>query len=292
MSDIIQTEGERRIIPIADARKVLSVRASSWGELFDCSYRWEGTHLLGMRKPAGLRAQLGTALHASTATFDKGRLPGGTPISPSEAAEVFVDALKNPEQEVDYAQDKLDRREAEAIGLKLNRDYCVDVSPRFKFKSVEQKLAPVDIDCGSGVYVRLTGTMDRARVAQTTGGIVIPDVKSGARVISDGQAVTKGRAPQVGTYQLLYEQSEQLNTIGGQIIALHTSTKPSTAVSPVFDAKRVMLGIAETRDAPGVPGLIEHAAAMFRTGLFPPNPQSILCSDRYCARWDKCVFHE
>lgn len=275
-----------RIIPIVDERNVFTVRASAWGALFDCSHKFEGEHLLGMRKPSGLRAQLGTALHASTATFDKGRLPGAERVSADDAAAVLVATLQHPERDVDYSQDDLTERDAERIGLRLHTSYCFDVSPRFTFKSVEQKLEPIDIDCGAQTFVRLTGTMDRARVAQTTGGIVIPDVKSGARVIVDGHAVTKGRSAQIGTYQLLYEQAEGLNTIGGQVIALHTSSKPATAVSPVFDAKRVMLGTDEN------PGLIEHAATMFRTGLFPPNPQSILCSPKYCARWDRCSFHE
>lgn len=275
-----------RVIPIVEDRRVLTVRASAWSSLFDCAYKFEGEQLLGMRKPKGLRTQLGTALHASTATFDKGRLPGAEPVTVDEAAGVFVDTLAHPEEEVDYSQDDLAPRDAERIGLSLHGRYCFDISPRFKFKSVEQKLEPVDINCGSGVYVRLTGSMDRARVAETSGGIVIPDVKSGARVVSDGQAVIKGRAPQLGTYQILYEQTEGLVTLGGQIIALHTSSKPAVAVSPVFDAKRVMLGTDQA------PGLIEHAAAMFRTGLFPPNPQSMLCSPKYCARWDNCQFHE
>ena len=46
-------------IASADAsRRVLVVRASSWGALFDFAHKWEGEHLQGMRKPAGLRAQL------------------------------------------------------------------------------------------------------------------------------------------------------------------------------------------------------------------------------------------
>ena len=44
----------------------LAVRASSWGEIFDCGYRWEGKNLLGMRLPAGLRTVLGSAIHAAT----------------------------------------------------------------------------------------------------------------------------------------------------------------------------------------------------------------------------------
>ena len=35
---------------------VFTVRASSWGRLFDCAHAWEGTHILGMRKASGMRA--------------------------------------------------------------------------------------------------------------------------------------------------------------------------------------------------------------------------------------------
>lgn len=269
-----------------ERQSTLTVRASSWGGLFDCAYRWEGEHLLGMRKPAGLRAQLGTAIHASTAVFDQSRLPGAQPVSIDEAAGVFVDTLTKPEREVDYTKDDLTIRDAERIGLTLHSMYCQDVAPRFRFASVEAKLKPVDIDCGGGVTVRLTGTMDRARVASTPAGQVIPDIKTGARVIEHGQAKTKGRAAQLGTYQLMHEQEHQQPTAGAQVIALQTSSKPSTGVSQVFDAKRVMLG-TET-----APGLIEFAAEMFRTGLFAPNPQSMLCSERYCVRWSQCPYHE
>lgn len=275
-----------RIIAAAPDSRVTAVRASSWGSLFDCAHKWEGEHLLGMRMPAGLRAQLGTAIHASTATFDAGRLPGGARVTVDDAAGVFVDTLTKPERDVDYTKDDLTVRDAERIGLTLHSMYCLDVSPQFEFQSVEAKLAPVDIDCGGGVIVRLTGTMDRARVATTPAGAVIPDIKSGARVIEKGEVKTKGRSAQLGTYQLMHEQEHQAPTAGGQVIALQTTAKPATGVSPVFDAKRVMLG---TEDKPG---LIEFAADMFRTGLFPPNPQSLLCSPKYCARWSSCIFHE
>lgn len=262
------------------------VRASSWGKLFDCAHSWEGTHLLGLAKPSGLRAQLGTAIHASTAAFDSGRLPGGAPVSVDDAAGLFVDALRRPERDVDYSQDALTVNDAEKIGLKLHALYCFDLSPKFTFRSVEQKLNPMDIDCGGGQIVRLTGSMDRARVAEADGGIVIPDLKSGSRVISDGKAVIRGRSAQVGTYQLMYEATEGVRTVGGQVLALSTSSKPAVAASPVFDAKRVMVGNEDQR------GLIEFAAEMFRSGLFPPNPQSVLCSQKYCARWATCHFHE
>jgi hypothetical protein len=265
---------------------VFKVRASAWGGLFDCAHKFEGEHILGMRKPSGLRAQLGTAIHAGTAAYDLGRLPGGQPISIDDAAGVFVDTLNNPEREVDYSQDELTLREAENIGLKLNTAYCLDLAPRFNYVAVEATLNPLDIDCGGGVIVRLTGSMDRARVAQSDAGSVISDIKTGSRVMAGGQVVTKGRSAQLGTYQIMYEQTNQLPTAGAQILGLKTSGKPEVGASGVFDAKRVMVG---TEDSPG---LIQFAAEMFRTGLFPPNPQSQLCSDKYCARWSTCNFHE
>jgi hypothetical protein len=268
------------------SKSVFTVRASAWGGLFDCAHRFEGEHILGIRQPAGLRAHLGTSIHASTAAYDSARLPGGTPISADDAAEVFVQSLREPDRDVDYSKDELTVRDAERIGLTLTTMYCLDLSPQFVFKSVEQKLQPLDIDCGGGMVVRLTGTMDRARAAETPAGTVIPDVKTGTRVISQGVAQTKGRAAQLGTYQLMYERTEGVITSGAQVLALSTSSKPQALASKVFDAKRVMVGASDQ------PGLIEHAAVMFRTGLFPPNPQSVLCSEKYCARWATCHFHD
>ena len=264
----------------------ISVRASSWGKLFDCAFAFEGEHLLGMRKPAGLRAQLGIAVHASTAAFDLGRLPGQEPISAMDAADLLVSTLRQPDREVDFSRDDLSVGDAERIGLSLHAMYCAEISPRFAFRSVEQTLTPLEIDCGGGQVVRLTGSMDRARVADSADGIVIPDIKTGTRVIAEGVVQTKGRSAQLGTYQLMFEHTEGLPTVGGQILALQTSGKPRAGVSAVFDAKRVMVG---TEDQPG---LIQIAAQMFRSGLFPPNPSSPLCSPKYCTRWSSCHYRE
>jgi PD-(D/E)XK nuclease superfamily len=263
-----------------------NVRASSWGALFDCAYKWEWETLLGHRKPSGLRAALGTALHASTAVYDQAVIDEA-PVRASDAAAVLIEKLFKPEYDVDLSQDELSLGEAEKIGLILHTRYCHEISARMNYAEVETDLEPLEIDCGSGTIVVLTGKMDRARVAKTdTGGFVIPDLKSGKSVIEKGEAKIKGRSAQIGTYQLLYENTRDVITEGGQVIALSTTSKPALAVSKVFDAKRVMVG------APGERGLIEWGAEMFRSGFFPPNPQSNLCNKKYCARWEHCSFHE
>lgn len=265
---------------------IISVRASSFGRLFDCGYAFEGEQLLKIYRPGSLRAWMGTSIHASTAVFDQAALDGA-PISANDAADVLINTLYNPTDNIDYKADKLTLREAEKIALTLHARYCAEIAPTMVYQSVEMPLAPLDIDCGDGLVIRLTGTMDRARVVKSAFyGKVISDVKTGGRLITDGVVKTKGRAAQLGTYQLLSEHTDGEETGGGQIIALQTSSTTQVGVSPVFDAKKMMLGTDTA------PGLIEMAAKMFKIGLFPPNPASVLCEKKYCARWGTCPYHE
>jgi hypothetical protein len=264
--------------------RTIDVRASSWGRLFDCAHAWEGEHLLGLRRPSGLRATLGTAIHASTAAFDQSRLDR-TNISASDAADVFIHTLHHPTDDVDYKQDRsITMREAEVIGLTLHTKYCVEISPRFTFKAVEMLMEPVEIDV-DGITIRLKGTMDRARVAEAEGGVVIPDIKSGSRLIEQDRVILKGRVAQLGAYELMYEENTGERTVGSQIIALQTTSAAPALVSPIFDAKQSMVGTSTQK------GLIEYAAGFFKSGDFPPNPQSTLCSEKFCARWKTCLFH-
>ncbi|MDD1789059.1 RecB family exonuclease [Burkholderia gladioli] len=265
---------------------VYKVRASSWGALFDCAYRWEGIHLLKMHNVVGLRAALGTAIHAGTAVYDQSVLDGSG-LTIDDAAGAFVDKLRDPDNEYDPARDDLSLSEAERIGLSLTTKYCLEVAPRYDFIAVEMETKPLDIDCGGGITIRLTGTMDRARVRRTALGPGIADLKSGSAAVQKGVAVTKGHGPQIGTYEMLYEHTTgELIADTAEIIGLKTKGAPEVATAPVRNAKRVMIG---TEDEPG---LIEFAADMFRTGRFYPNPKSLLCDAKYCPRHGVCKFHE
>lgn len=267
-------------------QSIYSVRASSWGELFDCAMRWEGKHLLGMTKPAGLRALLGTALHASTAAFDVGRLCGNA-LRADDAAGVLIDTLEHPCFDVDTEQDDLTMRDAQKVGLALHAKYCNEISPRFEFRSVEMHTKPYEIDCGGGIVVQLTGTMDRSRIVAWDRGAGIADLKSGGAAVSNGAANTKGHTAQVGAYELLYEHSTgDRVTAPAVIVGLKTKGKPEVATGEIRNAKLVMTGATTYR------GLIDYASEMFKAGNFPPNPQSRLCGEKFCPRYHRCPFHE
>lgn len=262
----------------------ITIRASAWGSLFDCAYRFEGIHLLKMRNTVGLRAALGTAIHAGSAVFDQARISGDT-VTVEDAAGVLVDKLRDPENEYDPNKDDLTKTEAESIGISLLSKYCLEVSPQYNFVAVEMETKPMDIDCGGGIIVQLTGTMDRARIKKSTNGVGIADLKSGASAVQKGAAVTKGHGAQVGTYELLYEHTTGDSiTAEAEIIGLNTKGKAEIATGTISNAKKVMTGDQDN------PGLIEFAADMFRSGRFYPNSKSLLCSEKYCPRWKTCHF--
>lgn len=205
------------------SRRVIPIRASSFGGLFDCAHRWEAEHILKMHRPSSLRAHLGTSVHAGTAAYDQATIDG-SPLSIADAVDATMDVFDKPREETDMRDDRLPVKEAARIAVQLTMKYCREIAPTMEYVAVEMPLDPLEIET-HGVIIRLTGSMDRARVSQTEYGRVIPDVKTGARLISDGEVNIRGRAPQVGTYELLYTHTTCEPTAGGQIIALQTTSK-------------------------------------------------------------------
>lgn len=263
----------------------VTVRASSWGWLFDCPHGWEGSFLLGMRRPAGMPALLGNAIHAGSAAFDQAQLDGN-PIRPADAVTVMSDELQHPSQEYDLRDSDMTLDKAAQTGSIVLTRYCREISPRYDFIAVERKLEPYGIDCGNGITIILTGSMDRSRTVKGITGKGISDVKTGKRSVENGQAITKKHRAQLGVYELLEEVSTGVRcTLPAEIIALPTGADSTPAIGQIHGARNTLLG------ADGQPGLLTYAAEMFRSGLFPPNPQSSLCSPKFCARWDICKFH-
>lgn len=268
-------------------KSAISVRASSFGALFDCAYKWEAQHIMGLSLPSSARAHLGTAIHHGTAVFDQSRISNpASPIPAIEACREFLTALRMPDYEVDWSSSDIGKREAESIGVLLVNRYCTEISPHYQFSSVEMQTQPLDIDCRNGITVTLTGTLDRSRVIEGLAGFAICDIKTGKQASKGGVAKTAGHKPQIGTYELLFEHSTgQRVTEPAEIIGLCTG-KPDVGIGQITDASRLLLGDDDNL------GYIEMAAEIFRTGLFTPNPQSRLCSKTYCPRWKSCIYHD
>lgn len=261
-----------------------AVRASSVADFFDCPERWAARNLDGKRSPSSAPAAIGTAVHASTAVFDEQRLLG-SPISADDAAEVVEKQIRYPDEEVDWGGMPL--KQALIAGLGAHNQYCIEIAPKIEFEAVEVTLPALDIDIpidGVIVTLALTGTLDRIRRVDTEIGPTygISDLKTGARACSQSSGKHKA---QIGVYELLAQHGMDYNIeLPGQIIQLQTSTNYQAGLAEVQDARLALLG------TPYRQGLLTHMARMLLSGDFYGNPGSMLCSGKFCPRWEDCLW--
>lgn len=263
--------------------RVVTVRASAISDFFDCPARAEAKHILGKRCPSNGKALLGKAIHYSTAKYDESVL-NGSGLTIDEAAGAAVDAVIKPDEDVHFEEDE-DPREIAGIAVSLHKRYCTEIAPTQQYAAVEVKCERLEI---TDIGLALTGTTDRIR--KVDGEYGIADLKSGkAAVRADGHVETKGHAYQIGIYELLAEKASGIPiTAPGQIVGLQvakTERGQRVATSaPIVGARDVLIG------EPDQPGVLEILANMLHSGVFPGNPRSMMCHERYCPIYHSCKF--
>lgn len=265
------------------ALPIVSVRASSLPDAFDCPARFEAKQLRGMRMPIGGNAVLGTALHRSTAMYDASVI-NGAGLSIQETAAAAIDVFADPGEHVVYEEDD-DVQALERTAVALHHRYCQEIAPK-------QEYAAVEVRCDSLVItdlgLELTGTADRIR--KVGEGYGIADVKSGKTAVrADGKIESKGHRYQLGVYELLAEHASGLSiTAPAQIIGLQTGkTEKGQRVGisePINGARDVLIGDEDS------PGVLQMLSKMIHTGTFPGNPRSMLCHEKYCPIYDTCKY--
>lgn len=260
------------------------VRASSLPELFDCSARWESKHINGLRLPSSGNAVLGKAVHAGTALYDS-KILEGSPITSDDAAGAVVDAIHSPDEEVLWGEDK--PQEAEGIALALHGLYCRQIAPEQNYAAVEATCDRLEI---TDIGIALTGTVDR--VVLTPEGLHgIADIKTGKTAVSaDGTVKTQGHAAQMAVYELLAEHSSGVPIDApAQIIGLQvakTDKGRRAGIGEISGGRELLLGTEES------PGLLQHAAAILKSGMFPGNPRSMMCDKKYCPLFERCKWRK
>lgn len=267
---------------------VVSIRASSFGDLFDCAARWAAIHLNtgsgsgGGEKVQSARAWLGTSVHHATAVYDQSVIDGSG-VTVDDAAGEFMDFFDKPDTPIRWLD--LEPKNAKDIGLLLTTRYCQQIAPTLTFEAVELKLAPLDIDMGK-VTLRMTGTCDRVRTEGGARGI--SDVKTGARIISEGKVNAAKHMYQLAAYEILEQMVEGTEktpiTLPAQVIALPTTGNMQPDVGYVEGASGILTGDAENK------GLLEMARDMITLGNFPGNPRSSLCSETWCPAYLRCRY--
>lgn len=265
--------------------RIVTVRASSMPDAFDCAARWEAKQLRGLRTPMAGNAVLGRALHRSTAMYDASVI-NGTGLTIQETAAAAIDAFADPGEDVAYDEDD-DVAALERTAVALHHRYCTEVAPA-------QRYAAVEVRCDSLVIedlgLELTGTADRVR--KVGDGFGIADIKSGKTAVrADGTVESKGHRYQIGVYELLAEHASGLPiTAPAQVIGLQTGkTERGQRVGvsePVSGARDVLVGEEDS------PGVLQMLSKMIHSGSFPGNPRSMMCHERYCPLYNACKYRK
>lgn len=273
------------------------LRASGIWRWADCPQAAYVTQIEGLRLPTTPPAIIGTAVHKSTAEFDRSRLNKNEAswLSCDDTAEIILEVLNDPGEEVNWGG--VTKEKATAVGIGCHSRYCFDVAPLQFYTHVEETLTemPIDIDIADGRVVRLvlTGTLDRIREVATEFALPdgtpqfkvdygIADVKTGARAVS--QPAGRHKA-QLGVYELLAEHSLDIKmTLPAQILALQTSSNYEAEVKEVQNCSAALVGNEHQK------GLLHHIASMLASGDFYGNASSFMCSEKYCPAWDWCLF--
>lgn len=261
----------------------VKIRASSLSDLFDCPARWAARHIDGKLTPSTARAQLGKAVHASTAVYDQSVIDG-LGLSIDEAAAAAVDVIHLPTEPVEWEDET--PSDVEKIALALHGKYCAEIAPKQSYRAVEVRCDNLEI---TDIGITLTGTTDRIR--ETDAGFSIADIKTGkAAVSATGEVTTKGHAYQIGVYELLAEFSSGLPiTAPAQIVGLNaakTDKAQRVATAEIIGARQLLVGDEDS------PGILQNAATLVNSGVFWGNPKSMLCHERYCPIYTTCNYRK
>jgi hypothetical protein len=262
-------------------RAPVTIRASSFGALFDCPARWTAIHREGRRTPSRANAAIGQAVHKGTALFDTEVLHGQAP-SVEAAKDAAVQTIEHPREEIDWDEDK--PAQAKDIAASLTERYCTIFAPTVEYAAVEIGVDSLRID---DLAIILTGTTDRVR--KTADGLGIADLKTGKQAVgTDGRAKTHGHAGQLGVYELVAEAGMGVRMdLPAQVVGLQTNVTPEKqriGTGEVHGAKEVLIG---TEDHVG---LLHTAAQLAHGDIVFGNPKSMMCSERYCPAFTTCFF--
>ncbi len=276
---------ETRLVHLSDREASLEsfpISASQIAGFFSCPAKFEHDVLgTGPRLPSTPPAVIGSAVHKSTAVFDSSRLDKNKArwLSADDTAEVLLEYIKDPGEEVDWTGSNIEK--AATIALGVHTRYCHEVAPTHTYQHVEETMGKLPIQWEElGIEIVLSGTLDRTFIKDAKYGIA--DLKTGA--VACSQHTGKHKA-QLGAYELLAEQ--ELGIIieqHGELIQLQTSSNYKVAVQQVENARLALLGDDYNT------GMLTHIARALKSGDFWGNPSSWLCSQKYCGAWDNCIY--
>jgi hypothetical protein len=249
-----------------------------WREISAAGFRLRST-------PRGIGAAIGSAVHKAAEVIlrekaESGSLPPST-VAADCAAETLAEGVR---QGVDFDRTTANKVEAEVQTVGMTRAYHRHIAPTVDAVLIEERL---EAEVAPGIV--LSGQPD-----------VVAREPHRVRDLKTSTRTGATHAPQIGGYSLLARSN------GFDIAEAAVDSIRRVAIGkaqPDPESKPVAVGQAETAAS----NILRHIAAdldTFRNGdavrrilpgdpwAFQANPQSILCSPKYCSAFGTEFCHE
>lgn len=252
------------------------IRASSLPMLADCQRRWAARHIAPeieaqgyqlRQLPVGIGAAIGSSVHAGAGRILQHRIDTGRlPTDPRDAAEAAVaefDTLTADGVVWDTATGG--RNDAHTQVPRMVRAFWAGAAPQLDPVEVEQRIEAPHPD---HPQVVISGQGDEFEADG------IGDLKTGIRA--------RANAAQYGTYSLLRRSQGH---IVNRIVEIYVPRTPAKRDQPMPELHEIPVESAEQAAWATIAQVIRSLAEFRETGdswAFLPNPQSILCGDKWC----------
>jgi PD-(D/E)XK nuclease superfamily len=256
-----------------------AIHASGLSTLSLCGELFRRVYVEGERRPPGVAAVIGTAVHKTAAIDLARKMQTGKGASPAEVKQVAADALEatwlgespllSPEEKTIGVPKVKGEAKDEAIDLALlhNRELTPQLNP----KGLERKMRLI-LD---GFPFDVEGTIDVDEEDQ------INDLKTSAKSPSEDAA--EGM-PQLDMYSMMRSHIEK-RPVKRQGLNFLVKTKVSKLVRVHAPAPKQFTAIVRR---------IERAAHVWQTGAFypvdPSGPSGWVCTPKWCGFFNDCEF--
>lgn len=275
----------------------LFIRPSSIGGFFDCNARWAAIHLDKMKSMTGSKAHLGTSIHKATEKADVARFENKEITK--EVIELVehtaVEMFNNPTEDVVW-EDK-DKQDGEAIARSLSKKYAKEVAPSLVVAASELSVSYDDAIEFTDLNVTIGGTVDL--VLQNKQGLFVADKKTGKTAVDSSGSVNAAKYRlQIGAYEILADHFLRKNGFDGittdSLIIGMTTAKTEASQRIGFGYTRgsqehVVKALKFIRSAVDNAENAKRDDELF-SDHFAENPNSFMCSEKYCPRFKQCSF--
>lgn len=272
---------------MAEAKLKIELHPSGLGGFFDCSYRWYRDNIFMPQRTITSAAHIGTAIHKSAETFYKDCIASQKWEKYNSAYEdAAIESFKNRIKD-DEPVDIKDLNMNDTLGvIKSKQRKYVEKARDLNAEQIPVKVESnykIPIKTSPNLELTISGTLD----------IV------GESSISDIKTMQKLNNPQKywlqqGIYAILLEREEKLKVDDLKIHRVLTNKDMIDCVS-ICNHQLPAISVETIKER--VQNLIKSLRWTLETYaksgddyVFRGNPQSMLCSPKYCAYYADCKY--